>query len=229
MKSETELKPAFGNLRPECAPFNSETFRTTLGHRWSPRTYCKNEAIFSQGDLADAVYYILRGSVKLTVLSSAGKEAVTGMLRVGEFFGEACLSSQTQRTMRASTLEKSGIVRLEKRIMSSLLAVEPAFSSEFMWQLLSRNIRIEEDLVDQLFNSAEKRLARTLLLLADYGTEKQTETVMPKISQQVLAEMIGTTRSRVSFFMNKFRRLGYIHYNPGLSVHRTLLKVVLCD
>jgi len=131
--------------------------------------------------------------------------------------------------MTASSLEKSEIVRLEKGIMPSLLAAEPAFSSEFMWHLLSRNIRIEEDLVDQLFNSAEKRLARTLLLLADYGTEKQTETVMPKISQQVLAEMIGTTRSRVSFFMNKFRRLGYIHYNPGLSVHRTLLKVVLCD
>jgi CRP/FNR family cyclic AMP-dependent transcriptional regulator len=229
MKSETDLKSAFGNLRPECAPFNAKTFRTTLGHGWTPRTYCKNEVIFSQGDSAQAVYYILGGSVKLTVLSSAGKEAVTGMLRVGEFFGEACLSSQTQRTMTASSLEKSEIVRLEKGIMPSLLAAEPAFSSEFMWHLLSRNIRIEEDLVDQLFNSAEKRLARTLLLLADYGTEKQTETVMPKISQQVLAEMIGTTRSRVSFFMNKFRRLGYIHYNPGLSVHRTLLKVVLCD
>ena len=229
MSPGTESIPALANPRPECASFNPKTFLETPGKGKKLRTYRKNEVVFRQGDPADTVFYIKKGRVKLSVLSPAGKEAVTALLGAGDFLGEACLSSQTQRKATASALEMSVIVRLEKTLMADLLAAEPGFSSMFLSYLLSRNKRLEADLVDQLFNSAERRLARTLLLLADHGNEKKTETITPKISQQVLAEMIGTTRSRVSFFMNKFRKLGYIQYNPGLKVHSSLLKVILHD
>ena len=229
MSLGTESKPAFANLHLESASFNSKAFLTNPGNGKKLRMYRKNEVVFCQGDPANTVFYIKKGTVKLSVLSLAGKEAITALLGAGDFLGEGCLLSHTQRKATASALEMSLIVRLEKSVMAAVLAAEPEFSSMFLSYLLSRNKRIEEDLVDQLFNSAEKRLARTLLLLADYGNEKQTETITPKISQQVLAEMIGTTRSRVSFFMNKFRRLGYIQYNPGLKVHSSLLKIILHD
>ena len=211
------------------APFNPKTFLENPGKGKHLRTYRKNEVVYSQGDLAGAVFYIRKGRVKLTVLSAAGKQAVIGLLGPGDFFGEACLSSQNHRQATASPHVDSSVVRLDKTLMADVLAAEPAFSAMFLSYLLARNQRIEEDLVDQLLNTTERRLARTLLLLADFGIERQTETITPKISHQVLAEMIGATRSRVSFFMNKFRKLGYIQCNAGITVHSSRLKSVLHD
>jgi CRP/FNR family cyclic AMP-dependent transcriptional regulator len=209
--------------------FNPKTFLTKVGGGKTIFKARKNQSIFSQGDPADAVFYIQDGKVKLTVVSQQGKEAVVAILEPASFFGEACLAGETVRMATATSHEEATILRIEKQAMIDVLHKEPAFSALFMGYLLSRNIRIQEDLVDQLFNSSEKRLARILLLLAHFGKDKQPETAIAKISQETLAEMVGTTRSRVSFFLNKFRKLGFIEYNGGLRVHGSLLNVVLHD
>jgi len=211
------------------APFNFQGFIENLSSGKSVLTFPKRKVIFSQGDAADAVFYIQSGKVKLTVVSQQGKEAVIAILERGAFFGESCLAGQHIRPATVTTVEESSIVRIDKDVMIRLLHDEPTFAEFFMSVLLVHNIRIQEDLVDQLFNSSEKRLARVLLLLAHFGKEGKPETVIPKISQETLAEMIGTTRSRVSFFMNKFRKLGFVEYNGELHVHSSLLSVVLHD
>jgi CRP-like cAMP-binding protein len=192
-------------------------------------TYRVGEIVFSQGGAADAVFYIQTGKVKLAVVSSEGKEAVVAILDAGDFCGEGCLAGQVVRMSTAAAMTECAITRVEKASMVRALHDEIAFSEVFMAYLLARNIRVEEDLVDQLFNSSEKRLARLLLLLANFGKEARPEPVLLKISQETLAEMIGTTRSRVSFFMNKFRKLGFIEYNGKLEVHSSLLNVILYD
>jgi CRP/FNR family cyclic AMP-dependent transcriptional regulator len=188
-----------------------------------------NSVIFAQGNPADAVFNIQKGKIKLTVVSNAGKEAVIAMLGPGDFFGEGCLAGQQMRMSTATAMTECSIARLEKADVMEMLQKDPTFSKLLLSYMLSRTIRIEEDLIDQLFNSSEKRLARALLLLANFGKEGKPEAVIPKISQEVLADMIGTTRSRVSFFMNKFRRLGFIEYNGTLEVHSSLLNVILHD
>ena len=189
----------------------------------------RRQIVFSQGDAADSVFHIQKGKIELKVLSQQGKEAILAILGACDFFGEGCLAGQPLRMATAAAVTECSVVRLDKSAMIKVLRDEPVFSALFMSYLLIRNIRIEEDLVDQLFNSSEKRLARLLLLLANFGKEGKPEAVIPKVSQETLAEMIGTTRSRVSFFMNKFRKLGFIEYNGGLSVHSSLLSVVLHD
>jgi CRP/FNR family cyclic AMP-dependent transcriptional regulator len=191
--------------------------------------YRNKQVIFSQGDPSSMVFYIQKGRVKLTVVSQNAKEAVVAILGDGDFLGESCLAGQPIRIATASAISTSSILEIRKSAMMRVLREEHAFAERFIAHILARNIRFEADLVDQLFNSSEKRLARTLLLLARYGKEGKPETIVPKISQEILAEMIGTTRSRVSFFMNKFRKLGFIEYNGGLSVHSSLLNVVLVD
>ena len=183
--------------------------------------------VFSQGDPSDTVMYIQKGAVRLSVLSHAGKEAIVGVLGPGDFLGEGALAGQPVRMGTATAVSATSVLVLPKKQMIQLLHDEPTFSDRFIEYMLSRNIRIEEDLVDQLFNSSEKRLARTLLLLARYGKEDKPQGVLPKLSQEMLAEMIGTTRSRVNFFMNKFRKLGFIEYNGGLKINTSLLSVVL--
>lgn len=210
-------------------PFNPQTFLKKVGNGKTSLRSPKKQFIFSQGEKAEAVFYIQAGQVKLTVVSQEGKEAVVAILEPGAFFGEGCLAGQRVYMATATALEDSTLVRVDKEVMIRVLHDEPAFSELFMTHLLSRNIRIQEDLVDQLFNSAEKRLARVLLLMAHFGKEGKPEPVLAKISQETLAEMIGTTRSRVSFFMNRFRKLGFIEYNGGLHVHSSLLNVVLHD
>lgn len=216
-------------------PFNLDTFLSKADKGKTLLLSPKAQIIFSQGDTADAVFYIQAGKVKVTVLSEHGKEAVVAILEQGAFLGESCLVGQAVRTATATTLEDSQIIRIEKAVMLRLLQEQPRFSEAFMSYLLTHSIRVQEDLVDQLFNSSEKRLARALLLLAHFGKESKPETVIPKISQETLAEMVGTTRSRVSFFMNKFRKLGFIDYKGGsrrngaLHVHSSLLNVVLHD
>jgi CRP/FNR family transcriptional regulator, cyclic AMP receptor protein len=185
--------------------------------------------LFSQGEAADSVFYIQEGKVKMTVLSEQGKEAIVAILGAGDFCGEGCLAGQPRRMATADAMEECKIMRLEKAAMIRLLHDEPEFSERFMSHLLARNVRVEADLVDQLFNSSEKRLARLLLILANFGKEGKPEPVIAKISQETLAEMIGTTRSRVSFFMNKFRKMGLIDYNGHLQIHSSLLNVVLHD
>ncbi len=192
-------------------------------------SFPRKQAIFSQGDAADAVFYLQKGRVKLTVVSKQGKEAVVGFVGPDMFFGEGCLAGQQLRMSTATATEDSTVLRFQKKGMIRLLHADPKFSELFTAYLLSRNIRFEEDLVDQLFNSSEKRLARILLLLAHFGKEGKQEPVIPKISQETLAGMIGTTRSRVSHFMNKFRKLGFIDYNGGMLVHSSLLNIVLHD
>ena len=211
------------------AAFDPQLFLTKVGKGKTTLHSPKKQMIFSQGDAAEAVFYIQTGKVKLTVVSQQGKEAVIAILERGAFFGESCLAGQTIRTATATAVEDTNIVRIDKEAMISVLHEEPTFAELFMAYLLAHTIRIEEDLVDQLFNSSEKRLARVLLLLAHFGKEGKPETVITKISQETLAEMIGTTRSRVSFFMNKFRNLGFIDYNGELHVHSSLLNVVLHD
>ncbi len=191
--------------------------------------YPKKTTLFSQGSRADAVFYIETGKVKLTVLSPRGKEAVVAILGSGDFFGEGSLAGQPLRMATATAITECSILRVQKETMVRMLHNEPVLSELFMSYLLARNVRIEEDLVDQLFNSSEKRLARILLLLTRFGKDGQHEPVVPRISQETLAEMVGTTRSRVSFFMNKFRKLGFIEYNGGLNVHSSLLNIVLHD
>jgi CRP-like cAMP-binding protein len=209
--------------------FNLKTFLSKVGSGKTIFKFDKGATIFSQGDAADAVFYVQAGKVKLTVVSQQGKEAVIAILEPTSFFGEACLAGETFRMATATSLDEATILRIEKQAMLDVLHQEPAFSELFMGYLLSRNIRIQEDLVDQLFNSSEKRLARILLLLAHFGKDKQPETAIAKVSQETLAEMVGTTRSRVSFFLNKFRRLGFIEYNGELRVHGSLLNIVLHD
>ncbi len=215
--------------RIRTAMFDSQTFLTKVGTGKTKLTVLKKHTIFSQGDAADAVFYLLAGKVKLTVVSQQGKEAVIAILEPGSFFGESCLAGQAVRTATATVLDDSDIMRIDKGAMIRVLHEEPTFAELFMSYLLAHTIRIEEDLVDQLFNSSEKRLARILLMLAHFGKEAKPETVIPKINQETLAEMVGTTRSRVSFFMNKFRKLGFIDYNGELHVYSSLLNVVLHD
>ena len=191
--------------------------------------YAKNQKIFSQGDVADTVFYLQKGKVKITVLSEHGKEAVVGIFAEGQFFGEACLEGAETRTATSQAMEECLITSIGKGAMLAALNSEPKFSAFFIAYLLSRNSRIEDDLIDQLFNSSERRLARLLLLLADFGKEGGAAPVPVTLSQETLAEMIGTTRSRVSFFMNKFRKKGYISYNGKIEVHRALLDAVLRD
>jgi CRP/FNR family transcriptional regulator, cyclic AMP receptor protein len=185
--------------------------------------------IFAQGDPATSVMYVETGAVRLSVLSHAGKEAVVALLDAGHFFGEGCLAGQAQRIATATAMAPCTILAVEKPEMVRQLHAQPAFADHFLTHMLTRNIRIEEDLVDQLFNSSEKRLARTLLLLARYGQPESTHRALPRVSQEVLAEMVGTTRSRVNFFMNKFRKLGFIDYNGALKINNSLLTVVLRD
>jgi CRP-like cAMP-binding protein len=209
--------------------FDPKSFLTKIGAGRSIATYRKNQKVFSQGDPADAIFYLQDGRVKLTVVSKQGKEAVVGIFGPGDFFGEGCLAGQQQRMATATAMSECSVARLEKRAATQVIRNEPEFSELFLSYVLSRNIRIEEDLVDQLFNSSEKRLARVLLLLANFGKDSRAEQIIPKMSQETLAEIVGTTRSRVSFFMNKFRKLGFIEYNGGLEVHSSLLNVVLHD
>jgi CRP-like cAMP-binding protein len=190
--------------------------------------YRRGEVVFSQGDPGHDIRYIQKGAIKLSVLSRTGKEAVVAMLAAGDFFGEGALAGQSVRIGTATAAVASSVLVIEKEAMVRLLHEEPAFSDRFISYMLTRNMRIEADLVDQLFNSSEKRLARTLLLLARYGQANPPRT-LPKVSQETLAEMIGTTRSRVNFFMNKFRKLGLIEYNGGLKIHSSLLSIVLHD
>jgi CRP/FNR family transcriptional regulator, cyclic AMP receptor protein len=215
--------------RKAAPPFDPQIFLAKVGKGRTLVDYKKNQQIFSQGDPADAIFYIQQGKVKLTVISQQGKEAVVAILGAGDFFGEGCLAGQLVRMAGAVAMPECSIMRLEKSGVIRVLHSEPAFSELFLHYLLSRNIRIEEDLIDQMFNSSEKRLARVLLLLANYGKESKPEPVMAKISQETLAEIIGTTRSRVSFFMNRFRKLGFIEYNGGLHVNSSLLNIVLHD
>jgi len=207
--------------------FNPKAFLAKVGEGRSIGTYRKEQIVFSQGDPADAVFYIQKGKVKITVVSEQGKEAVVAILNANEFFGEGCLAGQALRIATVATMTDSVIVRLEKASIVRVIHQEPAFSEMFIAHLVGRGIRVEADLVDQLFNSSEKRLARLLLLLANFGKEGKPEPIIAKISQETLAEMIGTTRSRVSFFMNKFRKLGFIHYNGSIEVHSSLLNLIL--
>jgi CRP/FNR family transcriptional regulator, cyclic AMP receptor protein len=213
--------------------FDPGTFLATISEGSKSLTVSKKHGIFTQGDAADAVFYIQEGKVRLTVVSKTGKEATIGILSEGNFFGEGSLAGQPLRMGSAAAMTDCQLLRIEKKAMMGALHREHAFSDMFVAYLLGRNIRYEEDLVDQLFNSSEKRLARVLLMLAHFGKEGVPETVVPKISQEILAEMVGTTRSRVSFFMNRFRKLGFIHYaggiEGGLQVHSSLLNVVLHD
>ncbi len=211
--------------------FNPKKFLSTMDGGRKIAAFSKKQTIFVQGDPSDAVFYIQKGKVRLTVVSQIGKEATIGMLNEGDFFGEGCLTGQPLRLCSATAMTDSSVMRIDKKSMVEVLHREHAFSDMFVAYLLTRNIRYEEDLVDQLFNSSEKRLARILLLLAHFGKEGKAEIVIPKMSQESLAEMIGTTRSRVSFFMNRFRKLGFIDYDggSGLQVHSSLLNIVLHD
>jgi CRP/FNR family cyclic AMP-dependent transcriptional regulator len=211
------------------APFDPKIFLAKVGEGTTVSEYRKDQIVFAQGDAGDAVFYIQKGEIKLTVISEQGKEAVVGILGPSHFFGEGCLNGHPLRVTTAMALDQCLITRIEKRAMIATMHDEPEFSELFMAYLLTRNSRIEEDLIDQLFNSSEKRLARLLLLLANFGKEGIPAPIIGKISQETLAEMIGTTRSRVSFFMNKFRKLGFIEYNGKIEVHNSLLNVVLYD
>jgi len=211
--------------------FDPKTFLSTINGGRKIAAFLKKQTIFAQGDSPDAVFYIKEGKVKLTVVSEIGKEATIGILNQGDFFGEGCLTGQPQRLCSATAMTDCSVMKIDKRSMVEVLHREHAFSDLFVAHLLTRNVRYEEDLVDQLFNSSEKRLARILLLLAHFGKDGKPETLIPKMSQETLAEMIGTTRSRVSFFMNRFRKLGFIDYDggSGLQVHSSLLNIVLHD
>ena len=210
-------------------PFDVEVFLHTVDGGRSVSNYRKNQNVFSQGEPADSVFYIQEGKVKVCVVSERGKEAVVALHGNGDFFGESCLNGHPLRMATVVTVTQCVIMRLDKAAIVRVIHDEPKFSEMFMSYLLSRNSRVEEDLVDQLFNSSEKRLARVLLLMANFGKEGKPEPVIAKVSQETLAEMVGTTRSRVSMFMNKFRKLGFIEYNGALEVHNSLLNMVLRD
>jgi CRP/FNR family transcriptional regulator, cyclic AMP receptor protein len=206
-----------------------KTFLAKVGAGKTILTFRKNQNVFAQGEVADTIFYIQKGRVKLTVLSERGKEAAVGILETGQFFGEGCLNGHSLRIAATTAMEECVITSITKEAMIAILHTEPKFSEMFMAYLLTRNSRVEEDLIDQLFNSSEKRLARLLLLLAHFGKEGSPQPINPSISQETLAEMIGTTRSLVSFFMNKFRKLGLISYNGKIEVHNSLLSAVLHD
>jgi CRP-like cAMP-binding protein len=218
-------------MKPKRMPraFDLNVFLTQANRRRSIAEYRTNDCIFVQGDAADAIFYIKEGKVKLSVVSKQGKEAVVAILRDGDFFGEGCLAGQQVRMATAVAISECSIANLRKGVVVRLLHEEPSFADLFMTHLLSRNIKIEEDLVDQLFNSSEKRLARVLLILANFGKDGAPQTAIPKISQETLAGIVGTTRSRVNVFMNRFRKLGFIDYNGGLKIHSSLLNIVLHD
>ncbi len=209
--------------------FNPKTFLSTIDKGRTIASFTKRRRVFAQGDPSDAVFYIQRGKVRLSVVSKNGKEATIGVLNEGDFFGEGCLTGQPLRMCSATAMTDCTVMRIDKKSMMVVIHREHAFSDMFVAYLLTRNIRYEEDLVDQLFNSSEKRLARMLLLLAHFGKDGKPEVAIPKISQETLAEMVGTTRGRVSFFMNRFRKLGFVRYNGELEVHSSLLSVVLHD
>jgi CRP/FNR family cyclic AMP-dependent transcriptional regulator len=210
-------------------PFDPKVFLSKVNGGRSIAAYPKDQIVYSQGDPADSVFFIQSGKVKKTVVSEQGKEAVVALLGTDDFFGEGCLAGETLRLATVSAMTKCVIARISKADITRVIHKEPAFAELFISHLLARNSRVEEDLVDQLFNSSEKRLARLLLLLANFGKEGRPEPIIAKISQETLAEMIGTTRARVSFFMNKFRQLGLIDYNGKIEVHSSLLNVVLRD
>jgi len=220
-KSPTKIAP---NEKPA---FNAQAFLDSAGLARKVVEYRKSENIYTQGESAENVLYIQKGGIKLSVNNEVGKEAVVAILGPGDFFGEGGLAGQLIRIGTATAITPTTLLVIEKKEMIRVLHAEHAFSDRFLAYMLTRNIRIEQDLVDQLFNSSEKRLARTLLLLAQYGQQGQPQTMLPKISQETLAEMIGTTRSRVNFFMNKFRKLGFIKYNGGMHINSSLLNVVL--
>jgi CRP/FNR family cyclic AMP-dependent transcriptional regulator len=207
--------------------FDAQVFLDTAGVARKVIEFKRAEVVYSQGDTAKSIMYLQAGSIKLSVVNEVGKEAVVAILKPGDFFGEGCLASQSVRMGTATAITPSAVLDIEKSEMFKVLHEQHAFSDRFLTFMLARNIRIEEDLIDQLFNSSEKRLARTLLLLARYGKEDQPQGVLPKVSQETLAEMVGTTRSRINFFMNKFRKLGFIKYNGSLQINTSLLTVVL--
>ena len=209
--------------------FDPQTFLSTIDGGRTIAPFTKGQRVFDQGDVGDAVFYIQIGKVRLSFVSKGGKEATIGILTEGAFFGEGCLTGQPLRMCSATAMTECTVMRIEKKSMMEVIHRERAFSDMFVAYLLTRNIRYEEDLVDQLFNSSEKRLARVLLLLAQFGKDGKAEVAIPKISQETLAEMVGTTRSRVNFFMNRFRTLGFVCYNGELEVHSSLLNVVLHD
>jgi len=210
-------------------PFDAPLFLASVGAGRNHVNYAPKDVIFCQGDPADAVYYIEKGGVQITVVSDQGKEGVVGMLKAGEFFGDGCLAGQGVHMGSATAVGEATVVSVDKATMVRVLHEQPALSEMFMTFLLSRNIQIEADLVDQLFNSSERRLARTLLLLANFGKDGKMEQIIPKVDQETLAARIGTTRARVNFFMNKFRKLGLIEYNGGLKVHSALLNIIVHD
>jgi CRP-like cAMP-binding protein len=210
-------------------PFDAQVFLAIVGTGKTIARYRKNQVIFFQGEAADAIYYLQKGKIKVVVVSEQGKEAVVGLIEAGQFFGEGCMNGHQMRIATTTAMESCLITAITKEAMLSALKREPTFSNLFMKHLLTRNSRVEEDLIDQLFNSSEKRLARLLLLLANFGKDGSPMPINPAISQETLAEMIGTTRSRVSFFMNKFRKLGLISYKGKIEVHRSLLNAVLYD
>jgi CRP/FNR family transcriptional regulator, cyclic AMP receptor protein len=207
--------------------FDPKAFLAKVGEGKTISTYLKDQNVFEQGDAADTIFYLQKGKIKLTVQSERGKEAVVGILEAGQFFGEGCMNGHPLRISTTTAMEDSVVTAINKKAMLKVLHNEPTFSEMFLAYLLKRNGRIEEDLIDQLFNSSEKRLARLLLLLANFGKEGSPQPIVPNISQETLAEMIGTTRSRVSFFMNKFRKLGLINYNGKIEVNNSLLSAVL--
>ena len=213
----------------KCSNFDLKTFLSTIDGGRTIAAAPKKRTIFAQGDSADSVFYIQKGKVKLTVVATSGKEATIGILNEGDFFGEGCLTGQSLRLCCATAMTDCTVMRIVKKSMMEVIHRERAFSDMFVAYLLTRNIRYEEDLVDQLFSSSEKRLARILLLLAHFGKDGKPEVAIPKISQETLAEMVGTTRSRVNFFMNRFRKLGFVRYNGELEIHSSLLNVVLHD
>ena len=219
-------KPAVKSAKAK-APFDPKTFLSRVNGGRTIAEYARHQIVYRQGDPADAVFYVQTGKAKVTVVSKQGKEAVVALLAPGDFFGEGCLAGQAVRLATVITLSTCAITRIPKAEIVGIIHSEPAFAELFISHLLARNSRVEADLVDQLFNSSEKRLARTLLLLANFGKEGVPEPVLAKISQETLAEMVGTTRSRVSFFMNKFRKLGLIDYNGQITVHRSLLNLIL--
>jgi CRP/FNR family cyclic AMP-dependent transcriptional regulator len=210
-------------------PFDPRAFLAKVGEGKTIVEYLKDQVVFAQGDVADTIYYIQKGRLKVVVISEQGKEAVVGILEPGQFFGEGCMNGHALRIATTTAMEACLVTVITKAAMLAALHNEPKFSEMFMAYLLTRNSRIEEDLIDQLFFSSEKRLARLLLLLGNFGKEGSPQPISPNISQETLAEMIGTTRSRVSFFMNKFRKLGFISYNGKIEVHNSLLNAVLYD
>ncbi len=227
MRASTTSKKRKSPLKPSKHAFDVQAFLDSTGVARKVKEFKPAEAIYAQGDAAESVIYLQSWGVKLTVVNEAGKEAVVAILGPGDFFGEGCLAGQSVRIGTATAITPTTVLIIEKGEMFRVLHEEHDLSDRFIKFMLARNIRIEEDLVDQLFNSSEKRLARTLLLLARYGKEDRPHGVLPKVSQEILAEMVGTTRSRVNFFMNKFRKLGFIEYNGGLQINTSLLSVVL--